>query len=126
MPKPQLEPVNLGSIARGALLELFNMSIAKVAANIADKSVEAESPREIVFKLKFTPDSDRAKIKVKTVADVKLAGVEAHTSYCYTGRDEKGNTYIFDEDPRQQVLFEPPEEKDNLVDFKMRAAGDKE
>ena len=118
MPKPNLEPINLGSIARGAGLELFNIEIAKVAANIDDKSTDATATREITIKFKFKPDPERKSLQVTTKATSKLAPVSDHASRAYLGKDESGNTYVFDQDPRQDILFEPPAQDKNLLDFK--------
>lgn len=117
MPKPQLNPLNIGSIARGAAVELFEMAIEKVTANIADKSTDPTASREITLKFKFKPDDDRRTVQVVTTANTKLAGAEEHISKIYLGKDESGKTYAFDSDPRQEVLFEPPQEENNLLKF---------
>lgn len=123
MAKPTLEPINLGSIARGAGLELFNIEIAKVAANIDDKSTDATKTREITITFKFKPDADRKSLQVTTKASSKLAPVSDHASRAYLGKDDSGHTYVFDQDPRQDTLFEPPQPKENMLDFKTIAAG---
>ena len=58
MAKPDLQPVNLGSIARGALMELFEIEIAKLAANIADTKTKATKERRLT--LEWTAPSGRA------------------------------------------------------------------
>lgn len=122
MPRPNLEPLNIGSIARGALLELFEANALKVAQNIADTSTEAEAPRTIVLKLKFKPDADRRAVTVTTSATCGLAAIAAHVSRAYLGKDTEGHVYLFDEDPRQDILFEPPVPAENLLDFKAQSA----
>lgn len=118
MPKPNLEPLNIGSIARGALLELFESCAAKVAQNISDTSTPAETARTITMKLKFKPDGDRRAIKITTSASCGLAAIAEHTSRAYLGKDGEGHVYLFDQDPRQDVLFEPPPVDQNVIDFK--------
>jgi hypothetical protein len=117
MAKPELNPLNLGSIARGAAIELFEDGLAKVVANIADKATDATASREIVLRFKFKPDDDRRACVVATTLTTKLAGHEEHVSKIYLGKDEHGKSYAFESDPRQEILFEPPAEEDNLVDF---------
>jgi hypothetical protein len=118
MAKPNLEPVNLGSVAKGALMELFELEIAKIAANIDDKSTKATKKRVLTLQLTFNPDPDRRSIDVTTWAITKLAPVADHASRVYLGKDESGRAYLFNEDPRQELLFEPPEQKENVLDFK--------
>jgi hypothetical protein len=115
---PQLEPLNLGSIARGALLELFEATATRVAHNIADTSTDAEAPRKITIELTFKPESDRRALKLTTTATCKLASISKHVSRVYLGKDDAGKTYLFDQDPRQEVLFAPPTPSENLLDFK--------
>ena len=110
-------PINLGSIARGAALELFDMAMEKVTANIADSSADASAVREITLKFKFKPDDDRRCAQVTTTASTKLAGCEEHLSKIYLGKDESGKAYAFDSDPRQEVLFQPPPADRNLLEF---------
>lgn len=117
MPKNQLEPVNIGSIARGAALELFEINVAKIAANIADKSTPAKQKRTLILKFTFEPDADRQAIEIVTSAEVKLAGVEAHQSRAFMGKDTAGKPYLFPTDPRQEALFDPPESDENLLQF---------
>ncbi len=117
MSKTNLNPINIGSIARGAAVELFEMALTKVTANIADKSTDATAGREITLKFKFKPDEDRRCCMVSTTASTKLAGAEEHVSKIYLGKDEDGKSYAFDSDPRQVVLFEPPVKDENLLAF---------
>lgn len=120
---PKLEPVNLGSVAKGALMELFTRAAGQVAANIDDKATVATATREIILSIKFKPDSDRRAIEVSTNAKVKIAAAADHSSRLYTGKDDSGKTYLFDSDPRQETLFQPPPKEENLLDFKTLSAG---
>lgn len=117
MPIPDLEPLNLGSISRGALLALFEANVLKVAQNIADTSTEAETTRTVTIKLKFKPDSDRRGIRVTATASCDLAAIAPHVSRAYIGKDDTGQAYLFDRDPRQDVLFAPPAKDENVLDF---------
>jgi hypothetical protein len=118
MPKPKLEPLNLGSIARGAALELFEKCMRQVTENIADTDTPAEASRAISITFKFKPESDRRAVHVSTSAKTTLAGAEEHTSKAYLGKSTDGRVLAFDQDPRQDVLFEAPDQADNLLDFK--------
>lgn len=115
--KPELNPLNLGSVANGAAIELFEKAMQKVAANIADTSTDATAGREITLKFKIKPDDERKTLYVTTTSSVKLAPIAEHTSKSYLGKDTAGNTHIFDRDPRQDVLFEAPEPENTLLHF---------
>jgi hypothetical protein len=117
MSKPDLQPVNLGSIARGALMEIFEIEIAKIAQNIADTKTGATKKRKLTISLSFKPDPDRKVIQVYTNASTTLAGPEEHCSRVYMGKDTTGAFLIFDTDPRQELLFEPPAADENLLHF---------
>ena len=110
-----LQPLNIGSIARGAAIELFEKSITEIAKNIADASTDATANREITLKFKFKPEADRRTIHVTTAAKLTLASVADHESTAFIGKDENGGVYVLDRDPRQELLFEPPQQPDAKV-----------
>ena len=118
MPKPDLTPVNLGSIARGAALELFEKCMADVAKNIADTDTDEEAARTISLTFKIKPESDRRTLHITTSAKTTLAGARDHSSKVFLGKSTEGQMLLFLEDPRQDVLFEAPKATDNVLDFK--------
>jgi hypothetical protein len=104
----ELHPLNIGSIARGAAIELFDKAITSIAQNITDSSTDATATREITLKFKFKPEHDRRTIHVTTSSKLGLAAVADHDSVAYIGKDDEGHTYVLDADPRQELLFQPP------------------
>lgn len=118
MPRPDLTPLNLGSIARGAAIELFDKCLNDVARNIADPDTPAEAGRAITITFKFKPEGDRRAVEVTTSAKTTLAGAKDHASKIYLGKDTENHPVVFDQDPRQDVLFEAPKKAENLLDFK--------
>lgn len=117
MARPNLNPLNIGSIANGAAVELFERSMKTVSSNIADKATDAEAVREITLTFKLKPDEDRKRIIVTTTAKCKLAAASPHKSTAYTGKGTDGEVYVFDADPRQDILFEAPADENNLIPF---------
>ncbi len=109
MPDPELVPINLDTVNEGALREAFDIELKKVLANISDVNTPATATREITMKLKFKPQSDRTEMGTTFTIACKLASIEPHCGRLFMGRDKDGNLYGFQDDPRQQVLFEPPE-----------------
>lgn len=122
MAPPNLEPLNLGSIARGAALELFEKALLQVAQNIADTDTEAEASRGITIQFKFKPEGDRRTIHITTSAKTTLAGCTEHASKAFIAKDEEGGVHVVDQDPRQDVLFPTAAPKDNnLLKFNTEA-----
>lgn len=117
MPKPDLTPLNLGSIARGAAIELFEKCLNDVARNISDTDTPAEAGRTITLTFKFKPEGDRRTVHVTTSAKTTLAGASDHASKVFLGKDTENHVMVFDQDPRQDVLFEAPKQADNLLNF---------
>lgn len=118
MPKPEMNPLNLASIARGAAMELFEKCSTEVAKNISDTDTEAEATRSITITFKFKPESDRRTVHISTSAKTTLAGAEEHSSKAYLGKTKDGGVFLVDQDPRQDVLFETPVKDENLLEFK--------
>lgn len=117
MSETKLDPCALSPKAQAALQELLERCGRQVANNISDKTTEALQAREINIKIKFAPESDRRAIDVTLSATTKLASAAKHSSRLYTGSDKDGNTYLFDQDPRQEMLFSPLPVKENVLDF---------
>lgn len=113
--RPDLNPLNIGSIANGAAIELFDKAMRSITANIDDKSTEAEAVREITLTFKLKPDEERRRLLVTTQAKCKLAPTSAHKSTAYTGKGDDGEVRIFDSDPRQDILWPVPEPDNKVV-----------
>lgn len=118
MPRPNLTPIDITTAAKGALQELFEANINKVVENICDSSTPAEAARTITIKLKLKPSGDRRSITLVTSASCSLAPISEHVSRVYLGKDGNNKGYLFAEDPRQDILFTPPEADANVLDFK--------
>lgn len=123
MPTTELTPLNLGSVAKGAARELFEKAIDAVVANIADTDTEPTATRGITLKFIFKPESDRRGVDITTEASTKLAGARKHSSRAFVGKGTDGKPYIFGQDPRQEMLFDPPaEDNANMLEFKAPTA----
>jgi hypothetical protein len=114
--------VNIGNVADGAVVELFETKIHEVYANIADINTSVRQKRTLTIKLTFTPHPDRKGAAISTTCETKLAGIEPHESTIYVAKDEDGNLFGFTEDPRQQVMFPKKEEpKANIEEIRTLA-----
>lgn len=115
MPEMQPIPINIDNVNDGAMREAFDAELRKVMANINDVNTPATSSREITLKLKLKPHSDRTEIETLFTCSSRLASIEPHPGRMFMGADTEGNLYGFQDDPRQQVLFEPPAKPENKV-----------
>jgi hypothetical protein len=104
----ELITINIGNISDGALVEAFEVELAKVIANIMDPSTEAKTKRQITMTVKFHPKDDRTQINVETSVDTRLAGLMPSSTRIFIGKDAEGGLHALDEDPRQMHIFTPP------------------
>ena len=101
-------PIKIDNVNDGAMVEAFDAELRKVMGNINDVNTPATATREITLKLKLKPHSDRTEIDTVFSVSTKLASIEPHCGRMFMGADTEGNLYGFQDDPRQQVLFQPP------------------
>jgi hypothetical protein len=110
MNEPQL--IDIASISEGAMVEAFGIKLAEAMANIADPNTPATAKRSITLTLTLHSKEDRTQIDTQFTCKASLASIIPSTSRIYMGRDEDGNFYALDKDPRQQRLFDPPKPKE--------------
>jgi hypothetical protein len=111
--EPIEEPVRLETIAAGSASELFDISLEKVLANIADPNTEAESKRTITVKVVFRPTKMRESAEVTVEVTEKLAPLKPQDALLFVGRS-RGRHVAVEHDPRQTRMFND-EEKPGLV-----------
>jgi len=119
--EPQL--IDIATVSDGALVEASGLKLAEVLANIADPNTPASSKREITLTLTLTPDVDRTKISTAFTCKAKLASFLPATGQIFMGKDEDGNLYALDRDPRQRNLFTPPKPKEIREPLSFKTAG---
>lgn len=100
-----MEPMTLGTIAAGALEELFGAELSKVLANIQDVNTDPKAKREIAIKLIFSPTEDRDMTDVKVQCSAKLAGLLTVKTRAFLGR-QNGRLVAVEHDPKQTKLFD--------------------
>jgi hypothetical protein len=99
--------MTLGTIAAGALEELFGAELAKVLANIQDINTDAKAKREIAIKLIFAPTEDRDMTEVKVQCSAKLAGLLTVKTRAFVGRQD-GRLVMVEHNPKQLAMFDDP------------------
>lgn len=100
--------INIGNICDGAMIDAFEVELAKVLRNIHDPSTEAKTKRRITLELELHPKDDRTQINVQFTCSSKLAGLMPSTSRFFIGKDVEGGLVPLAEDPRQMNIFTPP------------------
>jgi hypothetical protein len=117
MSETKLEEVDLPPKAWAAVAEHVRRSREQVLANIADTSTKATSKRKTTIEIEYEPDSDRRGMNITVSASTKLVAAEKSSSRGFVGKGTDGKTYLFAEDPRQDMLFSPPVVKENMLEF---------
>jgi hypothetical protein len=112
-------PINIGNICDGALVEAFEVELAKVIANIMDPNTSYKTKRSISMTVDFHPKEDRVQINVESSVNTKLAGLIPSNSRIFVGKDAEGGLHAVDEDPRQMNIFLPakPLESASAIQF---------
>jgi hypothetical protein len=100
--------INLGTLARGAVSELFAEELRRVGENVLDVNTEPAAARKIKVELTFTPDEDRREVPVKIRVSSTLAPMKGAKTRVYFGREADGLA-MAEEDGRQGDLFHPVE-----------------
>lgn len=119
----EIIPINFATINDGALIEAFEIELAKVLANIADCNTPATSTRSLTLKLVLKPQSDRIVILSEVHCSSSLAPIEKHESKIYLGKSTEGGLVAFDGDPRQMSLWTSPKAtKPEPIEFKQQGS----
>jgi hypothetical protein len=103
-----LIPINIGNINEGAMVDGFEIELAKALANIADLNTPATATRMVTLQLVLKPHSDRISIETEFKCACKLAPIETHKSKIFLGHTSEGAPVAFDADPRQMPLWSAP------------------
>ena len=103
---PQL--LSLDTLAKGAVIELGDEALKRIAQNMADVNTEATQKRSIVLKIDFAPYNDRSGAAISVKVDTKLAGLKPADGTMFIAK--KGGEWLaFGRDTRQLDLIEPIE-----------------
>jgi hypothetical protein len=95
--------VTLASIGGGAAMELFDVELGKVLANIADVNTEATAKRRITIDITFTPREDRAVADAEVKVASRLVGINSAKTLLYVGKSQ-GRHFAVESNPRQLVM----------------------
>jgi len=99
------ELVRLDTIACGAAVELFDMELQKILANIADPNTDPEKVRSITIKVSIFPNKARDSAEVVVGSGSKIVPVQPAAAVVFFGKKE-GRRVAVEHDPRQTGLFD--------------------
>lgn len=105
------QELNLLTICKGAVPEIFAHEMAKVIANIADPNTSATKPRKVSMEFTFTPFPDRSGASVALTCKATLGALDASgvTGSIYLAKRD-GKYSAFSRDLRQEMLFSGEEQ----------------
>lgn len=98
-------PVSIGTIAGGAISELFDRELERIVENILDLNTEATAIREIDIKVKIKPDENRNFGAVSVVVTSKTGSPKGVGTMFYFGK-RGGHGIAVENDPNQRSLFD--------------------
>lgn len=111
-PQKELIPLDINTVNDGALVDGFGIELQKVLENIRDINTPATATRSVTLQLIIKPHSDRIVIETEVKCSSKISIIETHKSKMFIGVTEGGSPIVFDEDPRQMIMFTPPAPKE--------------
>ena len=111
-----LKDINLQTLARGALAELFSSEFEKVVENILDPNTSHKNPRKIKIELVFRPEEDRKSADITMTVVAVVTPVKSVKSRMYVGK--QGNRIMAAEYNPQQLTFFDEAKEANVVPIK--------
>jgi hypothetical protein len=98
-----MKEVSLGTLGSGAAEELFAEEFAKVLANVGDPNTDAKAARELVLKVRVTPNEDRSFGTVSISCRARLAPIKPFETQVFMGL-QGGRVHAYEEEIRQPTL----------------------
>lgn len=110
--------LSIDNMADGAVYEMFNEAVKRLAANVGDPNTEPTQKRRITLTIEAAPFKDRSGAQYKVKVDTKLAGLRPAESTMYFAK-RNGEHLAFGRNTRQEEIqfgmsdAEPAEKKAN-------------
>ncbi len=101
----QEQPVTIMTIAGGAVIELFDRELEKIAADILDLNSKATAKRTITITVEIEPEEDRGKAEVSVTVASKLGTPKAVGTLIFLGKRE-GKPIAVENITAQKPLFD--------------------
>lgn len=119
---PNETVVSLTTLNQGAAIDLFDVELRKVLADIADPNASARTKREITLKVVFAPDEDRGMAMVGIDCKSKIAGRRGSATRIFFGVMD-GQPVAVEAIPNQGRLFDQQLGKLKTVPMRTKEGG---
>lgn len=93
--------ISLATLANGGAIEMVDDELSRVFDNIVDLNTAAKKAREVILKIKLTPDEDRELANVEISAVSKLAPVNPYPTKIEIFKDREGRGVGMEYNPKQ-------------------------
>lgn len=116
-----MKQVELATLQKGVVIDMFNEEFNKVLRNIADDNVKPDAVREITIKVSIKPDKTRRTAATKVDVTSKLAPVKSSDGMMFI--DISPEQVCAYEDDYEQMELEDGETNGKIFKMPCRAAG---
>lgn len=100
----KMKQVQLDTLNRGAVMDLFDLEFGKVLQNIEDENTKPDEVRSVTITLKIKPDKTRRTAETKLSVTSKLSSVKPSESFMFFDKSEKGFE-AFEDEPTPELNF---------------------
>jgi len=97
------ELLSIDNMASGAVYEMFNEALKRLAANVADPNTEPTQKRKLTLTIDVTPYKDRSGAEYKARVDAKLAGLKPAEANMYFA-NRGGEFLAFGRNTKQEEI----------------------
>lgn len=116
-----MKQVELATLQKGVVIDMFNEEFNKVLRNIADDNVKPDAVREITIKVSIKPDKTRRTAATKVDVTSKLAPVKSSDGMMFIDiSQEKTCAY---EDNYEQMELQDGEANESIFTMPSKAVG---
>jgi len=98
-----MKKIELQTIQKGAILDLFNEEFQKIMLNIDDENTKADAERSITIKMSVKPDKLRRAGEVKVQVSSTFAKIKPAESFMFFDRDESGLLTAYADEPGPEL-----------------------
>lgn len=95
--------LSIDNMANGAVYEMFNEALKRLAANVGDVNTEPTQKRKITLTIEASPYKDRSGAEYKVKVDTKLAGLRPAESTMYFAK-RNGEHLAFGRNTQQEEI----------------------
>ncbi|WP_147613046.1 hypothetical protein [Treponema pectinovorum] len=118
-----MKQVELATLQKGVVIDMFNEEFNKVLQNIADDNVKPDAVREICIKIQIKPDKTRQTAATKVDVTSKLAPVKSSDGMMFINISAE-ETCAY-EDNYEQAELKDEDTGDSIFNMPRQAIGGK-